>query len=522
MAEEIVCPVCEAVNEASNTTCLECGADLSSQIPAEHDDPSMADTPAGDEQFFAEEGDFEDPEAYAEQDVHEDPGDVAIEDSPSEQIITEENPEDEFAEFEDSGGDLGDEADVDEGEFPIDDFDDDEFGDEDDLYDDEIDEEMPATGVAEGESPGDELAQEAAADFDVDPYDEFADDDDEFGDEDEFGDGFSDEDDVEEGFADDEFADDDQFEDEFAGDAELDDDFDAFEAEQGDDFDEDLVELAEDASDEVDDDEFAEFEEEAGFEEGLQEPSEQEPPELAVILNPQREGAEDLADLPTPGPYAEPATLTLFADRQHLGDLAVSANVLTLGLPDAYGEDTDEELDEIADEPMDEGDSFDDPGTVELEDELIEEVEDEPLDDEDLYDEDIQLQGGGEPAGFEAEAPEDVDDEFAEFEDESPEEQAEAQFDTEEDIDAEDLAAADEDAGEPVLVDLSQYANADAFADLHSYIFRQNKNYTLYVTSDAGTQLNDELLDLGEHRTLEDGDVIVLGGTLAMRFNMPA
>jgi hypothetical protein len=73
-----------------------------------------------------------------------------------------------------------------------------------------------------------------------------------------------------------------------------------------------------------------------------------------------------------------------------------------------------------------------------------------------------------------------------------------------------------------VLVDLSQYANADAFADLHSYIFRQNKNYTLYVTSDAGTQLNDELLDLGEHRTLEDGDVIVLGGTLAMRFNMPA
>jgi hypothetical protein len=506
MAEEIVCPVCEAVNEASNTTCLECGADLSSQFPAEHDDPSTADTPAGDEQFFAEEGDFEDPEAYAEQDVHEDPGDVAIEDSPSEQIITEENPEDEFAEFEDSGGDMGDEADVDEGEFPIDDFDGDEFGDEDDLYDDEIDEEMPATGVAEGESPGDELAQEAATDFDEDPYDEFAD-------EDEFGDEFSGEDDVEDGFADDEFADDDQFEEEFAGDAELDDDFDEFEAEQGDDFDEDLGELAEDASDEVDDDEFAEFEEESGFEEGLQEPSEQEPPELAVILNPQRDGAEDLADLPSPGPYAEPATLTLFADRQHLDDLAVSANVLTLGLPETNREDTGEELDET----MDEVDSFDDPGTVELEDELIEEVEDEPLDDEDLYDEDIQLQGGGEPAGFEAEAPEDVEDEFAEFEDESPDEQAEAQFDTEEDIDAEDLAAA-----EPVLVDLSQYADADAFADLHSYIFRQNKNYTLYVTSDAGTQLNDELLDLGEHRTLEDGDVIVLGGRLAMRFNMPA
>ena len=162
-------------------------------------------------------------------------------------------------------------------------------------------------------------------------------------------------------------------------------------------------------------------------------------------------------------------------------------------------------------------DSFDDPGTVELEDELIEDVEPHPLDDEDLYSEDISLQGGGDaPAEFEAE--DEVEGEFADFEGEASE-ASEAELGELSEISE---ASEVEDAGEPVLVDLGQYADARAFADNHSYIFRQNKNYTLYVTSDAGTQLNDEMLDLGEHRELEDGDVIVLGGQLAMKFNLPA
>ena len=76
---------------------------------------------------------------------------------------------------------------------------------------------------------------------------------------------------------------------------------------------------------------------------------------------------------------------------------------------------------------------------------------------------------------------------------------------------------------------------ADAYPDLdltdldpeahisrkHAYIYRQNKNYTLYAVSNAGTQLNSDLLDLGDRRPLADGDVIVLAGKIAMKFEMP-
>lgn len=76
---------------------------------------------------------------------------------------------------------------------------------------------------------------------------------------------------------------------------------------------------------------------------------------------------------------------------------------------------------------------------------------------------------------------------------------------------------------------------ADAYPDLdlsdldpeahisrkHAYIYRQNKNYTLYAVSNAGTQLNADLLDLGDRRALNDGDVIVLAGKIAMKFELP-
>lgn len=76
---------------------------------------------------------------------------------------------------------------------------------------------------------------------------------------------------------------------------------------------------------------------------------------------------------------------------------------------------------------------------------------------------------------------------------------------------------------------------ADAYPDLdltdvdpeshvsrkHAYVYRQNKNYTLYAVSNAGTQLNSELLDLGDRRPLADGDVIVLAGRIAIKFELP-
>lgn len=55
----------------------------------------------------------------------------------------------------------------------------------------------------------------------------------------------------------------------------------------------------------------------------------------------------------------------------------------------------------------------------------------------------------------------------------------------------------------------------------HACVYRQNRNYTLYVVSNSGTQLNADLLNLGDRRTLKSGDVIVLAGRFAMKFEIP-
>lgn len=71
-------------------------------------------------------------------------------------------------------------------------------------------------------------------------------------------------------------------------------------------------------------------------------------------------------------------------------------------------------------------------------------------------------------------------------------------------------------------IDLSGFDPDGHISRKHAYIYRQHKNYTLYVVSNTGTQLNNELLGLGERRTLSDGDVIILAGKLAMKFELPA
>ncbi|MFU8805756.1 MAG: FHA domain-containing protein [Bradymonadaceae bacterium] len=70
-------------------------------------------------------------------------------------------------------------------------------------------------------------------------------------------------------------------------------------------------------------------------------------------------------------------------------------------------------------------------------------------------------------------------------------------------------------------IDLSEYDADGNISRKHAYIFRQNKHYTLYVTSNTGTQINQDLLDLGDRRELNDGDVIILAGKLAMKFQLP-
>lgn len=66
--------------------------------------------------------------------------------------------------------------------------------------------------------------------------------------------------------------------------------------------------------------------------------------------------------------------------------------------------------------------------------------------------------------------------------------------------------------------DLSEFDPNARPSRKHAYIYRQNKNYTLCVVSTAGTQLNNEMLYLGDQRTLNSGDVIVLAGELAIEF----
>lgn len=70
-------------------------------------------------------------------------------------------------------------------------------------------------------------------------------------------------------------------------------------------------------------------------------------------------------------------------------------------------------------------------------------------------------------------------------------------------------------------VDLTAYDQAGEFISRkHVYIYRQNREYTIYVVSNMGTQLGNQILDLGARHSLSDGDVIILGGRLAMKFEV--
>ncbi len=70
-------------------------------------------------------------------------------------------------------------------------------------------------------------------------------------------------------------------------------------------------------------------------------------------------------------------------------------------------------------------------------------------------------------------------------------------------------------------LDLTEFDPEAHVSRKHAYVYRQNKNYTLYAVSNAGTQLNSELLQLGERRPLSDGDVVVVAGKIAMKFDVP-
>lgn len=70
--------------------------------------------------------------------------------------------------------------------------------------------------------------------------------------------------------------------------------------------------------------------------------------------------------------------------------------------------------------------------------------------------------------------------------------------------------------------DLTEWDADGEISRKHAYVYRQNRNYQLYVLSNAGTQLNAEMLALGDRRALKSGDVIVLAGKYALKFELPA
>jgi hypothetical protein len=71
-------------------------------------------------------------------------------------------------------------------------------------------------------------------------------------------------------------------------------------------------------------------------------------------------------------------------------------------------------------------------------------------------------------------------------------------------------------------LDLTEWDDSGLISRKHAYVYRQNRNYQLYVLSNAGTQLNSDMLSLGDRRALKTGDVIVLAGKYALKFELPA
>jgi hypothetical protein len=67
-------------------------------------------------------------------------------------------------------------------------------------------------------------------------------------------------------------------------------------------------------------------------------------------------------------------------------------------------------------------------------------------------------------------------------------------------------------------VDLTPWDEAGHVSRKHAYLYRQNRVYTLYAVSNGGVQLNKDLLEIGDKRELRDGDVIILAGAIAIKF----
>ena len=68
-------------------------------------------------------------------------------------------------------------------------------------------------------------------------------------------------------------------------------------------------------------------------------------------------------------------------------------------------------------------------------------------------------------------------------------------------------------------LDLGEWDDRDALWTEHGVIYSDGDDRTLVVTSDGHTQLNGELLGLGESRSLEDGDRLIVADDIGLVVN---
>ncbi|MEM1008410.1 MAG: FHA domain-containing protein, partial [Myxococcota bacterium] len=67
-------------------------------------------------------------------------------------------------------------------------------------------------------------------------------------------------------------------------------------------------------------------------------------------------------------------------------------------------------------------------------------------------------------------------------------------------------------------LDLTPFDPDLAISRKHTYIYREQDRYYIYPISNSGTQVNQEMVDIGTKRQLVEGDVLILSGRLAIRF----
>lgn len=69
-------------------------------------------------------------------------------------------------------------------------------------------------------------------------------------------------------------------------------------------------------------------------------------------------------------------------------------------------------------------------------------------------------------------------------------------------------------------LDLTPYDEGRDISRKHVYIYREGGRYYIYPISNSGTQVGPTIVQLGDKHELHDGDVIILAGALAMKFQI--